>query len=90
MVCFVHGKDISITNAGMIKFGEYDSNPYKLQDFPFFVILGIFGGLLGAFFIFFNAEMNAIRKKKLDTKFKKIVECCALTALTATVLFLAP
>ena len=46
------GEDLSITNAGLIKFGEYDENPYKLQDFPFFVILGIFGGLLGAMFIY--------------------------------------
>jgi len=24
------GEDLSITNAGLIKFGEYDENPYKL------------------------------------------------------------
>ena len=43
----------------MIKFGEYDENPYKLQDFPFFIILGIFGGLLGSFFIYVNFEIIA-------------------------------
>lgn len=90
MICFVHGEDLSITNAGLIKFGEYDSNPYKLQDFPFFVILGVFGGLLGSFFIYFNAELNGIRKKKLNTKLKKVIECLAMTVLTATIFFLAP
>ena len=56
--CINKGEDISITNAGLIKFGEYDENPYKLQDFPFFIILGLFGGLLGSFFIYVNFEIN--------------------------------
>lgn len=29
LVCFFHGHDLSITNAGLIKFGEFDENPYK-------------------------------------------------------------
>ena len=65
--CIDRGQDLSITNAGMIKFGEYDENPYKLADFPFFIILGVFGGLLGSFFIFVNFELNLIRKKYLKT-----------------------
>ena len=90
LVCLVKGKDLSITNAGLIKFGEYDEIPYKLQDIPFFVILGVFGGLLGSFFIYINFELNAIRKRVLNTPAKKIGETIALTALTATVLFFTP
>ena len=30
LICIMRGKDLSITNAGLIKFGEYDENPYKL------------------------------------------------------------
>lgn len=90
LVCSFHGQDLSITNAGLIKFGEFDQNPYKLQDFPFFVILGSFGGLLGSFFIYANFELNAIRKRHLTTKWKKLGETICLTALTATVLFFTP
>ena len=90
LICFMRGEDLSITNAGLIKFGEYDENPYKLQDFPFFIILGIFGGLLGSFFIYINAEINLMRKKYLTTKALKLAETLALTALTATVLFFTP
>ena len=86
----MRGKDLSITNAGLIKFGEYDENPYKLADFPFFVILGIFGGLLGSFFIYVNFELNVIRKKYLVSKNLKVFETIALTALTASVLFFTP
>ena len=45
------GKDVVFVNAGLIKFGQYEENPYKLHDFPFFIILGALGGLLGALFI---------------------------------------
>lgn len=84
------GEDLSITNAGLIKFGEYDENPYKIQDFPFFIILGIFGGLLGSFFIYVNFELNVIRKRLLTTKWLKLLETIGLCALTATVLFFTP
>jgi chloride channel 7 len=30
LICVMKGEDVSITNAGLIKFGEYDENPYKL------------------------------------------------------------
>jgi chloride channel 7 len=90
LICMLKGKDLSITNAGLIKFGEYDEHPYKLQDFPFFIILGIFGGLLGSFFIYVNAELNAIRKKVLKTNISKLMETICLAALTATVLFFTP
>lgn len=89
-ICLMKGEDLSITNAGLIKFGEYDENPYKLSDFPFFIILGIFGGLLGAMFIYVNGEMNRLRKKVLKSNKLKFIETIALTALTATVLFYTP
>ena len=90
LICIMRGEDLSITNAGLIKFGEYDENPYKLQDFPFFIMLGIFGGLLGSFFIYVNFELNIIRKKLLTAKWMKVLETVALVALTATVLFFTP
>ena len=81
---------MSIVNAGMIKFGQYDENPYKLHDFPFFIVLGVLGGLLGAFFIYVNYSINKLRKHYLDTKWKKVLESIVLVAITATVIFFAP
>lgn len=89
-MCLFKGQDLSITNAGLIKFGEYDENPYKLQDFPFFVILGVFGGLLGSCFIYINFEINALRKVYLKSKIQKVLETIVLTAITATILFYTP
>jgi chloride channel 7 len=90
LICLKDGSDISITNAGIIKFGQYDENPYKLHDFPFFLIIGMFGGLLGAFFIFVNYSVNKYRKYILNTKWKKVVEVACIVFITCTIIFFAP
>lgn len=63
--CIRTGKDVVFVNAGMIKFGQYDENPYKLHDFPFFILIGALGGLLGALFIFVNYTISSYRKQYL-------------------------
>lgn len=83
-------QSVMIINAGLIKFGQYDEHPYKLHDFPFFLILGMFGGLLGAFFIFVNYNINKIRKQYLNSKWKRVIEAIILVLLTSTVIFFAP
>ena len=59
------GKDVFFVNAGLIKFGQYIENPYRLHDFPFFILLGVVGGLLGALFIYLNSKVGAWRKTHL-------------------------
>ena len=61
-----------------------------LHDFPFFAILGVCGGLLGAFFNFVNTEVNLLRRIYLNNKWKKVLETLALTTITAIVIFYAP
>lgn len=78
------------TNAGLIKFGSYISTPYELSDFPFFMILGICGGLLGSFFNFINYEVNVLRKIYLNTNWKKVIETLILTLLTSFLIATAP
>jgi chloride channel 7 len=88
--CVKKGEDVSITNAGIIKFGSYESKPYELRDFPYFIILGVCGGLLGSFFNFINIEVNRIRRIYLDNNWKKVLETLFLTTLTASLIFAAP
>jgi chloride channel 7 len=84
------GESIHIMNAGLIKFGQYNSTPYELKDFPWFVILGVCGGLLGSFFNFINYEVNVLRRVYLNTNWKKVFETLFLTMLTAFLIFSAP
>ena len=59
-------------------------------DFPFFIILGICGGLLGSFFNFINYEVNVLRKIYLNSNWKKVLETLFLTTLTALLISTAP
>lgn len=81
---------MNITNAGLIKFGEYSSSPYDVFDLPFFALLGVIGGLLGSFFNFINSNLNMIRRFYLNAKWKKVVETCVLSLVTALLIFYAP
>jgi len=61
-----------------------------LHDFPFFILLGALGGLLGAFFIYVNYTINKYRKYHLTTKWMKVIEATLLVAITSTVIYFAP
>ena len=50
----------------------------------------MFGGLLGAFFIYTNYSVNKLRKKILTTKWMKVIEVVLLVFFTATVIYYAP
>lgn len=84
------GEDVLITNAGLIKFGSYDAQPYDVKDFPFFIVLGVCGGLLGSFFNYMNVEVNIVRKVYLNKPWKKVTETALITGITALMLFYAP
>ena len=88
--CLKKGEDVVVTNAGLIKFGSYDQSPYELRDFPWFMVLGVCGGLLGSFFNFINQEMNVLRRIYLTHPWKKVVETIVLTSVTAMLIFYAP
>lgn len=88
--CLRSGQDVSITNAGILKFGSFESKPYELIDFPYFVVLGVCGGLLGALFNQVNSEVNRIRRIYLTSPWKKVVDTLCFTLVTAALIFSAP
>ena len=90
LICIKQGKDVKIMNAGLIKFGQYDENPYKLHDLPFFILLGALGGLLGAGFIFVNKYINNYRKIYFNNKWKRVIEVLGLILITSTIIYYAP
>lgn len=54
------------------------------------MIIGVFGGLLGALFIYINFRVASLRKKYLTDNWKKVHEVVALVLLTATFIYFAP
>lgn len=81
---------VNITNAGAIKFGSFVQNPYTASDLPFFLIMGVFGGILGSFFVSTNYFMGKMRKKYLTSRFKKFLETMFFVGVTATIIYFAP
>ena len=65
-------------------------NPTSYSISPYFVVLGVCGGLLGSLFIKINSEINTIRRIYLTTPWKKVVETLIFTTFTAALIFSAP
>ena len=55
-----------------------------MLDLPAAIIIGVFCGLLGAFFINFSIAMGIQRKKYVNTNNKKVIEACFVAFLTAS------
>ncbi len=81
---------VEIVNSGAVKFGTMVSNPWYLWDLPSFMLLGVFGGILGAFFVSGNHFFGKLRKRFLTNKPKKVIETTLIVAITATIIFFAP
>ena len=52
---------VEIVNSGAVKFGTMVTNPWYLWDLPSFMLLGVFGGILGAFFVSGNHFFGKLR-----------------------------
>ena len=52
-------------------------------------MIGVIGGLLGAVFIRVNNQINAIRKKILTTKGRKVAETLLLAFITVSIMYFA-
>lgn len=80
----------NITNSSAIKFGSFDPNPWKIVDLPVFCLMGVWGGLLGAFFVAGNYFFSKLRKVYVATKPRKVLEVIVVVCITATIVFFAP
>jgi len=58
-----------------------------MLDLPAAIILGVICGLLGAFFIYTSISLSMLRKKYVNTNFKKVFECVMFAFVTASVFF---
>ena len=88
--CIIDGKGWDITNGGVIKFGFFSNNSFKIYDLIGFAILGAIGGCLGSFFCFVNYSLSKIRKRYLTNDVRKFIETSVIVFVTATLFFWAP
>lgn len=53
----------TFSNPGLFNLGEFEPLPYEYYEIPIFVLMGCFGGLLGAFWNAMNMRISVFRSK---------------------------
>jgi H+/Cl- antiporter ClcA len=82
----VSGKPLSLSSdSGAIKLSSIDAlGSNSMLDLPAAIIIGIFCGLLGALFIHVTVTLGPLRKKYINTPFKKIMEVVIFGIVTSS------
>lgn len=76
---------------GIFAFGNFNSIGYYTYELILFFLLGVMGGIMGAFFNHVNKLWTLWRMKNLgDVKWKRLSELIVLTFLFATICFIIP
>jgi H+/Cl- antiporter ClcA len=78
---------LSLSNSATLKFGEVNIVYSPLSDAVVAVILGIICGLLGALFVSVYSNLGVLRKKYVNTNFKKILEVLIFSLATSSVFY---
>lgn len=78
-----------VQNSGYVKLATVIV-PSTIWDYPAAFFIGAIGGFCGAFYIWFNLEINKIRKKLLTSNIIKIIECLLLAFITSTCFYWVP
>ena len=79
-----------INSPNLITFGTFKDQPYALWEIPFFALLAVVGGLLGALFNELNQQLSVWRRDRGWEKWQKQVECILTAMLTGAVFFALP
>ena len=78
------GQDISAINGAVLKFGVTDISPATFDVLPGSFIVGAITGFMGGVFGIVNSNLGLIRKKIINTNWKKLTEACAFSVMTTT------
>ena len=81
------GSTFSLDDTGALKFGKLNDEESSLYDIPAAIVIGVVCGLLGSFFIFVNINLGIVRKKYINTNWKKIAEALVFAFLSASIFF---
>ncbi|KAM7542895.1 hypothetical protein Aperf_G00000006787 [Anoplocephala perfoliata] len=78
------GQPFSFTPGGLVSFGMFEgANSYNATELVIFVLMGVFGGLVGAAFVALNKVISKYRQAHLKTKPAKIIDAVLISILTA-------
>ncbi|XP_055530682.1 H(+)/Cl(-) exchange transporter 7 isoform X1 [Wyeomyia smithii] len=74
----------SFRYRGLFNLGEFEPLPFEYFELPIFVLMGIFGGLSGAFWNSLNKRINIFRARFIKYRWAKVLEACWIAIVVAT------
>eukprot|EP00466_Bigelowiella_natans_P013394 jgi/Bigna1/39679/e_gw1.34.77.1 len=82
----------SLSNPGILAFGNAtgDEHYYRIWELPFFLILGVVGGIFGAAFNGINSLLHRLRERYIQSRRSKITEVMAISLCISAVSFWLP
>uniref|UniRef100_A0AC35U3Q3 Chloride channel protein n=1 Tax=Rhabditophanes sp. KR3021 TaxID=114890 RepID=A0AC35U3Q3_9BILA len=78
-----YGQDGSLSWQGLANFGVFKDNTYNIWEIPFFLIIAVIGGLLGALFNYLNIQLTKFRNRYCNSKFQRLFECLIVAGASA-------
>ncbi|KAL7051504.1 hypothetical protein ACKWTF_004484 [Chironomus riparius] len=78
-----HGLE-NFTYHGLFNLGEFEALPFEYFELPIFMLMGVFGGLSGAFWIKINTSLNIFRDKCIKQKWIRVIEAIMVAAVSAS------
>ncbi|XP_024889574.1 H(+)/Cl(-) exchange transporter 7 [Temnothorax curvispinosus] len=79
-----HGHLGDLSYPGLLNLGKFDSIPYQIYEIPLFMMMGTFGGLLGALWNHVNYKITCFRLRFVTQKWQKVIEALLVAILSAT------
>ncbi|XP_063917267.1 H(+)/Cl(-) exchange transporter 7 [Zophobas morio] len=83
-----HGVPGDLSYPGLLNLGKFENFSYQVYELPIFLLMGAFGGLLGALWNHINYRLSVFRMRYIKQKWLKVVEACMVAAVSATAGFL--
>ena len=84
------GTDIIDVSSSVLKFGTDNVTSPTFEVLPGSIIVGAICGCLGAGFVIVNSNLGLLRKKYINSNWKKIAEAAFFSFLTTTTFYWMP
>ncbi|KHJ99498.1 chloride transporter, ClC family [Oesophagostomum dentatum] len=83
VLSWFNGRSGWLSWTGLANFGVFENKNYNIWEIPFFLAVGVIGGLTGALFNHLNSKLTDFRKKYVSNKWRRLIECFLVAAMSA-------
>ncbi|KAL6724706.1 hypothetical protein Aduo_019570 [Ancylostoma duodenale] len=83
ILSWFNGRSGWLSWTGLANFGVFENKNYNIWEIPFFLAVGVIGGLTGALFNHLNSKLTEFRKKYVSNKWQRLFECLLVAAVSA-------